>query len=264
MTKKTVIQERIPDRTNFLKALTSRVFRAFRSDTNRKLGVSLSYYSIVLTLTFTGVFTMLLSVSFAAIGVPNQKDDKVTPQEVTKPKILLFIGDSLTEGFGVKKEEAFPEIAGKVLTGEGHAVKVVNGGISGSVSADADRRLKWFLKTKPDILILALGSNDALKGTPPDVIKKNLASVIDIANANGIKVLLVGAKVFANFGDSYNTSLDKMYASLAREKKVAYMPFLLKSVALKPELNQSDMKHPNSKGHELVGKDVAHELEKLL
>jgi acyl-CoA thioesterase-1 len=214
---------------------------------------------------------------FLLIGVCILPVLQAAPQEVTKrasegstaaqsavEKTILFIGDSLTEGYGVKKEEAFPEIAGRVLREEGHAVKVVNGGISGSVSADADRRLKWFLKTKPDILVLALGSNDGLKGTPPEVIKKNLAKVIDVAQANGIKVLLVGEKLYSNLGESYNNALDKMYQDLAREKKVALMPFLLKSVALKPDLNQADMKHPNPKGHQLVGKDVASALEKLL
>lgn len=190
--------------------------------------------------------------------------DRAAPQEVTNEKTIVFIGDSLTEGYGVKKDEAFPEIAGRVLRDRGHKVRIINGGISGSVSADADRRLKWFLKSKPKVVVLALGSNDALKGTPVEVIKRNLASAIDFAKANGVKVLLCGNRVFENFGAEYTKAFAKIYSELAREKKVALLPFLLESVALKQELNQSDQKHPNAKGHELLGKDVARELEKLL
>lgn len=185
---------------------------------------------------------------------------KVPPQPVT---IILFIGDSLTEGYGVRKEEAYPELVAKILNSK-NAVRVVNGGISGSVTADADRRLKWFLKHQPSILVLALGANDALKGTSPDVIKKNLAAVIDLAKTRHMRVLLCGIKVFSNFGEDYNRSLDKMYADLAKEKKVAFMPFLLEGVALDKTLNQADGKHPNAKGHEIIARNVARELEKLL
>lgn len=194
-----------------------------------------------------------------------------SPQLVKKgPSVqsrsVLFIGDSLTEGYGVKKEQAFPEVAGRILREHSYNTRIINGGISGSVSADSDRRLSWFLKMKlkPDVLVLALGGNDALKGTPVEVIKRNLGKAIDLAKGNGLQVLLCGIQIYANFGPEYAQNLQRVYQELAHEKKVALMPFLLEGVALKKDLNQSDMKHPNALGHEIVGKNVARELEKIL
>jgi acyl-CoA thioesterase-1 len=189
-----------------------------------------------------------------------------TPEKVVADGVttVLFIGDSLTEGYGVRKEEAFPELVVKHLATKKQSVRIVNGGISGSLSADADRRLRWFLKQEPQVLVLALGANDALKGTPPEVIKKNLAAVIDLALEKKIRVLLCGIKVFGNFGVEYNRSIDKMYGDLAREKKVAFYPFLLEGVALDKSLNQVDGKHPNAKGHEVIARKIAVKLEKIL
>lgn len=177
---------------------------------------------------------------------------------------ILFLGDSLTEGYGVKKEQAYPELVGRILNESKHPVKIINGSISGSVTADADQRLKWFLKAKPDILVLALGSNDALKGTAPEVIEKNLSRVIDMAKENKIRVLLCGVQVFTNFGADYNRKLEKVYRDLAKSKKVELMPFLLEGVALDKDLNQADGKHPNAKGHEVIAANVAKRLEMLL
>jgi acyl-CoA thioesterase-1 len=179
-------------------------------------------------------------------------------------KSILFIGDSLTEGYGVKKDEAYPEVVGKILREHSYNVRIINGAISGSVSTDADRRLKWFLKLKPDVLVLALGGNDALKGTPVLVIKKNLAAAIELAKTSGIRVLLCGIQIYSNFGPEYGRALEAIYRELANEKKIALMPFLLEGVALKKELNQADLKHPNAKGAEIVGRNVARELEKIL
>ena len=183
---------------------------------------------------------------------------------VQSEKTIVIIGDSLTEGYGVDKSEAFPELTSRRLQARGRKVRVINGGISGSVSADADRRVRWYLKSKPDIIVIALGANDGLKGTPVATIRKNLASAIDLARASGAKVLLCGIQIFANFGSEYSKSFERLYSDLAREKKISFMPFLLEGVALKKELNQSDGKHPNAKGHELIAESVARELEKLL
>ena len=199
---------------------------------------------------FAFLIVLMLSVSSWALAKPVQT--------------VLFIGDSLTAGYGVRKDEAFPALIEKELSRSSTPIKAINAGISGSVSAEADRRLKWQLKNKPSILVLALGANDALKGTPIPVIKKNLTAVIDLAQKNGVKVLLVGIKIFANFGADYASELEAMYKSLAKEKNVAFLPFLLEDVALKKELNQPDGKHPNAKGHEVVAKTVLKQLGPML
>lgn len=180
------------------------------------------------------------------------------------PVHLLFIGDSITDGYGVKRTEAYPAIIERKLQSKGKLVKVTNAGVSGSVTADSDRRLQWQLKAKPKILVLALGGNDALKGTPVQTIKNNLSKTIDLAQKNRVLVLLVGIKVFSNFGDEYNSALQKMYRDLAREKKIPLVPFLLEGVALDKALMQADEKHPNPKGQEKIAELILSALEPLM
>ena len=179
-------------------------------------------------------------------------------------RTVVFVGDSLAEGYGVKKEQAFPEIAGELLRAKGLKVKVVNGGISGSVSADADRRVKWFLKLKPDVLVLELGSNDALKGTPVSVIEKNLESALQVADQAHLKTLILGMRIYTNFGPDYTKQFESLFSKLARKHHAELVPFLLEDVALQAALMQSDQKHPNVEGHRIVAKRVATALEKLL
>ena len=201
-----------------------------------------------------------LALGLAFLIGLSSKTLATTPPE----HVILFVGDSLTAGYGVKKEEGFPERAGEILKAHGKTVKIINGGISGSVSADADKRVKWFLKAKPEILVLALGANDGLKGTPPQVIKKNLALAIDVAKSGNVKVVLAGIRVFENLGADYTKAFAQIFPALAKEKGVTLFPFLLEGVALQKDLNQSDGKHPNAKGHEVIAKNIAAELEKML
>jgi acyl-CoA thioesterase-1 len=190
--------------------------------------------------------------------------DKQTTSAVKHPTLILFIGDSLTDGYGVARGEAFPEQVENMLREKGHLIRIINGGVSGSVSAEADRRLRWYLKSKPEILVLALGANDGFKGTPPAVIKRNLAKAIDLARHNNMKILLAGMRMFTNLGPEYRREFEALYADLAREKKVTFIPFLLEGVALNRKFNQADMKHPNAKGHEIVARLVAERLETML
>jgi acyl-CoA thioesterase-1 len=184
-------------------------------------------------------------------------------------KVIVVIGDSIASGYGVRKEEGFPEQLEKLLNEKkrpdvGGVIKVINGGTPGSLSAGAASRLKWFLRARPSILIIELGGNDALQGTPVPNIKSNLAELIDQAQKNHLSVLLVGMQVYSNLGSSYTTRFKQMYFDLAKQKKVALMPFLLEGVALKPELNQADLKHPNAKGHAVIAQKMAPYVEKLL
>lgn len=188
----------------------------------------------------------------------------ISVSRAASPRTIVFIGDSITDGYGVKKDEAYPTKVGELLKSKGFDVKVINGGTSGSVTAEADRRVRWFLKAKPEIVVLALGGNDGLKGTPVDVIEKNLDRAIELAQKNGIKVLLVGQRIYTNFGSDYTKQFERVFARLAEKRKVAYEPFLLEDVAMKRELNQADMKHPNAAGHVKVAERIARAVEKLL
>jgi acyl-CoA thioesterase-1 len=208
-------------------------------------------------------FGLLPGFAFAA-DIASHGVAHGAPPQAAREKVILFIGDSLAAGYGVKKEEAFPEKMAEILRTKGREVKLINGSIPGSVTAEADRRLRWYLKAQPNVLVLELGGNDGLKGTPPAVIKSNLAKAIDLAQANNIKVLLAGMRIYTNIGPDYSREFEAVYRELAREKKVAFIPFILEGVALDRTLNQADMKHPNAKGHEIVGRLLAPEVEKLL
>lgn len=212
----------------------------------------------VMRLIFVLFFTFIPWLTAAAPSQPSSQSSE--PRAIH----LLFIGDSITDGYGVKRSESYPSVIERKLQSAGKRVKVTNAGVSGSVSADSDRRLQWQLRAKPDVLILALGGNDALKGTPVEAIKNNLGKTIDLAKKNNVKVLLAGIKVFSNFGDEYNNALEKMYKDLAREKKVPLLPFLLEGVALDKTLMLPDAKHPNAKGQEKVAELVLKALEPLL
>ena len=203
-----------------------------------------------------------LELGSAAIKPINQSSS------AQKTETILFIGDSIAEGYGVKREESFPELAGQILRdklrAKGRAIKIVNGSISGSLSSDVESRLNWYMKRPPTILVLELGGNDALKGTPAETIKKNLAKAIDVAQAHGVQVVLAGMQIFANYGAAYARDFAKIYPELAHEKKCVLIPFILDGVALHKNLNQPDGKHPNAAGHAIIATNLSRTLEPLL
>lgn len=182
-------------------------------------------------------------------------------EKVTK---ILFLGDSLTEGYGVKKEEAYPKLVEQALTKKGHDVKIINGGISGSTSASGLSRLKWFLKTKPNILFLALGANDGLRGQKVEKVKLNLDKIISFAKEKKLKVVLAQMLLPPNYGKEYTDSFKELYSELAKKHKIVFIPFMLKDVGGVKEHNIEDGIHPNQKGHKILSDRVVSYLEKLL
>lgn len=165
-------------------------------------------------------------------------------------KTILFLGDSLTEGYQLSAEEAYPALVEKELKKTHKDIKVINGGISGSTSASATKRLDWYLKAKPDILIVALGANDGLRGLDIKKTEKNLEDVILKGQARGIKIILAGMKMPTNMGKKYGLEFESMFTKLAKKYSLTLIPFLLDGVGGKPEMNLPDGIHPNPKGHE--------------
>lgn len=206
----------------------------------------------------------IVSVSGLALGSDAASHAETNRLNAERPTTIVFIGDSLTQGYGVRAEEAFPELVGKILRERGYSVKTINGGISGSVTAEADRRLRWYLRADPQIVVLALGANDGMKGTPPEVIENNLRKAIELAKSHNLRIVLAGLKMFTNLGPAYVRKFDAIYPRLAREFQIPLIPFLLEDVALQKEYNQTDMRHPNAKGHELIAARVVIVLEKIL
>lgn len=178
--------------------------------------------------------------------------------------IIVALGDSLTEGFGVSKEEAFPFLLEKELLSKGHAVKIINAGVSGSTSASAASRLKWYIRSQPDIIILALGGNDGLRGLSVAHMKKNLSRAIELAQAEKIQLLLSGMQIPLNYGKEYTDSFRDVFHQLAELYKLPMIPFLLKDVGGVPSLNQPDGIHPNPEGHQIIAGTVLKYLAPLL
>jgi acyl-CoA thioesterase-1 len=175
---------------------------------------------------------------------------------------ILCLGDSLTEGYGVDPQRAWPALLEQRLRALGHAdVRVVNAGISGATSASAVSRLRWQLKAQPDVLILALGANDGLRGLDLAQTRRNLGEAIALAKQSGLRVLLAGMKLPPNYGPEYTRDFERLFPELAERERVALIPFLLDGVAADPGLNLPDGIHPNARGYERVVENV---LERLL
>lgn len=183
---------------------------------------------------------------------------------LSSPKKVLILGDSISDGYGVETSLAYPALVEKELQSQKLNVQVVNGSISGSLSSSGPGRLKWQLKSKPQIVILQLGGNDALKGTPPPVIKENLRKTIQLAKQNQVQVLLAGMRIFQNYGTPYANAFERIFPELAREEKIPLIPFILEGVGGQKDLNLPDGIHPNEKGHLIVSQTVYKYLRPLL
>lgn len=177
--------------------------------------------------------------------------------QVVNANTILFLGDSLTEGLGVNKEEAFPKLVETMIQSElKKNVTVVNGGVSGSTTSDGLARLKWYMKKNPSLVFIALGVNDGLRGLDLTQSQKNLEEIIEYAQKFHAKVLLSGMLIPPNYGPEYSARFKKMYEELEMKYKLKSMPFLLDGVAGKKEFNQRDGIHPNVKGHRYIAKKV--------
>lgn len=179
---------------------------------------------------------------------------------------ILILGDSLTEGYGIEKEDAFPALVQANLRagGAGQGLEVVNGGSSGSTSASGVRRLKWYAKTKPDLVVLALGSNDGLRGVKAEETRKNVEAAIEYCKAQGWKVALTGLEVPPNYGKDYAEGFRKVYPDLAKQHGLPLMPFLLDGVAGEAAMNIADGIHPNELGHARIAENLARFLKPML
>ena len=178
---------------------------------------------------------------------------------------VLCLGDSLTEGYGLAADEAYPALVERRLHREGRTdVRVINAGISGSTSASGLARLRWQLRGEPHVLLLALGANDGLRGFDLAATRKNLAAVIELAIERRLKIILAGMKLPPNYGPQYTRAFERMYVELARRYQLVLIPFLLDGVAGNPDLNLSDGIHPNALGHGIVAETVYRYLIRLL
>ncbi len=177
---------------------------------------------------------------------------------------VVFLGDSLTAGLGVAQAEAFPAIIERALRDSGTAIRAINAGVSGDTTAGGLSRLDWLLSQKPDVIVIALGGNDGLRGIDVRATEDNLRQIITQAKAAGARVLLVGMMMPPNYGPQYTQQFADIFPKLATELDVPLVPFLLEGVGGVEELNQPDGIHPTAAGHEKIAQVVLPELRRIL
>jgi len=179
-------------------------------------------------------------------------------------RVVVMFGDSLTAGFGLTQEEAYPALLGTRLRADGFDYRVVNAGVSGDTSAGGLRRVDWALRLKPDVVVVALGGNDGLRGLDLATTRANLAAIVERFQAAGAKVLLAGMRLPPNYGGDYASRFARMYETVARERGVPLMPFLLDGVGGQARLNQPDGIHPTAEGQRIIADRMWPHLRPLL
>ncbi|EDY80743.1 GDSL-like lipase/acylhydrolase, putative [Verrucomicrobiia bacterium DG1235] len=181
-------------------------------------------------------------------------------------KRILFLGDSLTAGYGINPQFAYPNRIAKKIETLGLDYSVTPAGLSGETSAGGLRRANWVMQKPVSILVIALGANDGLRGIDLSDTRKNLQGIIDLARKKypEVKIVLAGMQMPPNLGEDYTKEFRTMYPSLAEANQAALIPFLLEGVGGNPELNIADGIHPNPDGHAIVAETVWKVLEPLL
>ena len=173
--------------------------------------------------------------------------DPVPAPPSNRPQ-LVVLGDSLTAGLGLPADESYPALLQRRLEAAGYSLEVVNAGRSGDTTAGALRRLDWALEGNVVALIIALGGNDGLRGLSVGQMRDNLAAMIALGQERDVEVVLAGMEAPPNFGADYTDDFRAVFAELAAEYGIEFVPFLLEGVAGVPELNQADNIHPNATG----------------
>lgn len=187
---------------------------------------------------------------------------RAAPGNLAGAPVILFIGTSLTAGYGLEPSEAYPAVVERMLDSMGTPARIVNAGVSGETSAGALRRIDWVLETPADVIVVETGANDGLRGIDVAAASRNIQSILDRIRARQprARVLLVQMESPPNMGARYTAAFRAMFPSLARRNGVELMPFLLDGVAGHDTLNQPDGIHPNARGARIVAANVVRAL----
>ena len=178
-------------------------------------------------------------------------------------KIILF-GDSLMAGYGLDSADHLNLYLEKDLQSLNIQSSITNASVSGDTTSGGLNRLNWSLQDDYDLFVLGLGANDMLRGIAPEITNNNLSKIIEIVLDKDIKILLTGMQAPNSYGSDYQQSFNDIYPNLAKEFKISLYPFLLEGVALMPELNQSDGKHPNKEGIQIISKNLAKKISDII
>ncbi|HUR71618.1 MAG TPA: arylesterase [Candidatus Limnocylindrales bacterium] len=182
------------------------------------------------------------------------------------PKNILFLGDSITAGYGLEPSQSYPALIQEKIDEKKWPFRAVNAGQSGDTSAGGLNRMEWLLRSPVDVLVLELGGNDALRGLPPETTRQNLQAIIELTRKKypQAKIILAGMKVPPNMGAGYAGKFNSIYPELAKKHNALLIPFVLDNVGGIRELNLPDGIHPTAKGHEIVAANVWKVLEPVL
>jgi acyl-CoA thioesterase-1 len=179
---------------------------------------------------------------------------------------VVFLGTSLTAGYGLEPEEAYPALLQGKIDSAGLNYRVVNAGVSGETSAGARRRIDWLLREPVSVLVVETGANDGLRGLPPDSLRANIQAILDRAKelSPAPRLVLVGMRIPPNYGQVYSRQFEAIYPELARANDAELVPFLLEGVGGMAALNQPDGVHPTAEGQQRMAETVWRVLEPLL
>ncbi|NVJ84850.1 MAG: arylesterase [Algoriphagus sp.] len=225
------------------------------------------------TSTSISIFSLIFITLFGfSCGEKKAKKEEVTTTEETTASVetstetILFFGNSLTAGYGIDKEDAFAGLVQQRIDSLGLNYRVINGGLSGETTAGGLSRLDWFLEDEPAIFVLELGGNDGLRGILLSETKSNLEKIIDKVRAKypNTHIILAGMQIPPNMGQEYTNEFKEIYPTIAKEKNVTLIPFLLEGVAGDPSLNLPDGIHPTEEGHQIVFETIWPFIEELI
>jgi acyl-CoA thioesterase-1 len=203
------------------------------------------------------VMVMIAAALLAAFAVHPK-------QAMAREPVIVALGDSLTAGFGLPQNEAFPAQLERALKARGQEVKVVNAGVSGDTAAAGLARLDWSLPDDASAVIIELGANDALQGLDPQATKATLEQIITQVKARGLPILLAGMEAPRNLGKDYVEAFGAIYPDLAQRYDLILYPFLLDGVALDDGLTMNDGLHPNAQGVARIVEGILPKVEELL
>jgi acyl-CoA thioesterase-1 len=211
---------------------------------------------------FACVWLVLLTLALAGCeekrspSAKNRQESQEARGEEDFEGTIVAVGDSLTAGYGVAADKAYPARLQERLLAEGFRYRVINAGVSGETSSGTLSRIDWIMTLDPDIVILETGANDGLRGIPAELIEKNLNEIVRILKERNVTVVLAGMQMVGNLGRGYTEELRKVYPRVAEKQGISLIPFFLESVAGNPELNQQDSIHPTAEGYGIVANHV--------
>jgi acyl-CoA thioesterase-1 len=211
-------------------------------------------------------FLHLLSCLCATLWLSSVQSADAARREASDVGTILFFGDSLTDGYGLSRSQAYPALIAQKLRDVGLKYEVINAGVSGDTTGGGLRRINGCLARKIDVFVLELGINDAFRGVPLEQMRSNLQTIIDRVKAKNpnVAILIAGMQLPLYGADEYVRAFGEMFGELAQKNNAALVPYLLLGVGGDPALNLGDRIHPNAAGQRVLAETVWQALEPLL